>query len=340
MSLALGGLFFSVLQWATAAGWSAVTRRVSESIASVLPFFLLTFFVLIQGANSLYSWTDLNMIKEFPALQEKTGYLNLSFFIIRNTLVLFLLIGFCWFFLKNSLRQDQHPNEAKALFLRNRFVTPLFFIVFTLGFSLQSFDQIMSLDPFWVSTIFGVYCFSGLFYSALALTAILTSVLISQNAFKGAVREDHVHDLGKYLFAFTVFWAYIAFSQFVLIWYANLPEEIIYYEKRFSGEWIYVTWFLIAKFLVPFFCLLPRHFKRNHRVLFYVGIFMLIAQWIDVLWLTQPERYGAPLFGWIEIGILLGFIGFFGILLSRFLGRYSVIAIHDPFLSESLEHHQ
>ncbi len=239
----------------------------------------------------------------------------------------------------NSIAQDSSSDYA--LTLQNKSFGPAFLILFGITFTMASFDQLMSLDPHWFSTMFGVYCFAGLFYANLASTCLLTLYMVANGKLKGIVNDNHLHDLGKFMFAFTVFWAYIGFSQFMLIWYANLPEETGYFLHRFHGGWFWVsTFLLVGKFLLPFFFLLPRDAKRNPRILAFVGCFMLVAQWVDVMWMVQPEFYSeGPQFGWVEIGVTLGFIGVFGLVVSRFLQKNNVLAIGDPRLEESVFHH-
>jgi hypothetical protein len=339
LSLALGGAFFASLQWLTGAMWSAPIRRLSESFTAYLPIAFLTLLILFVGIHYLYNWSNPAYVAADSILQAKSGYLNVGFFIIRN-MVAFAL----WFFLirkmmSNSIAQDWTKEVLYTK--KNGVLAPLFLMVFAVTFTMVSFDQIMSLDGHWFSTMFGVYTFAGLFYSTLAATCILTIVLKRKGVLKGIVNENHLHDLGKFMFAFTVFWAYIAFSQFMLIWYANLPETTGYFIKRFDGGWMYVSAFLLlGKFLLPFFLLLPREAKRNETLLLWVAVFMLVAQWIDMMWLVQPEFYAdRPRFGVIEIGMILGFLGIFGLMISRFLSRYNVVAIGDPRLEESVHHH-
>jgi hypothetical protein len=239
----------------------------------------------------------------------------------------------------NSIKQDQVGGVE--LTFKNKGMAPAFLILFAISFTMAAFDQLMSLDPHWFSTMFGVYCFAGLFYSTLALTAVITVALKRRGLLEGIVSEEHLHDLGKFMFAFTTFWAYIGFSQFMLIWYANLPEETGYFLHRFAGQWVWVSVFLlVGKFLVPFLVLLPRENKRNPNILFNIGIYMLIAQWIDILWVVQPEFFkDGPRFFWIEAGTLVGFIGLFGFVITRFLSRNNVVAIRDPRLEEAVFHH-
>ncbi len=339
MSLALGGTFFVAIQWATNAMWSAPVRRLAEGLTAYLPVALVSFVILTFGMHDLYSWTHPEHVKGDILLEGKAGYLNVTFFIIRD----FIAIALWWFFSKklvsNSVAQDSTRDFRFTQ--KNRVLSVVFLMIFTLTYTMVSFDQLMSLDPHWFSTMFGVYCFSGLFYSVLALICLLTVILKKQGKLDGIVNDNHLHDLGKFMFAFTVFYAYIGFSQFMLIWYANLPEETGYFLRRMHSGWMYVTLFLLlGKFLTPFFLLMPRGSKRQPAMLAGVAIFMLVAQWIDFLWIIQPEFYSdGPVIGMIEIGLAIGFVGVFGIVVQRFLSKNTIVAIGDPRLEESVFHH-
>lgn len=339
MSLALGGIFFASLQWLTGAMWSAPIRRLSESFAAYLPVVLVTFIVLCFGIHHLYSWSHAEHVLGDLVLEGKTAYLNIPFFTIRNIVAILIWMLFSYKMISNSIAQDQ--SRDYGLTLKNRTLAPGFLILFAISFTMASFDQLMSLDPHWFSTMFGVYCFAGLFYSVLAATTLLTLYMRSQGKLNGILNENHLHDLGKFMFAFTVFWAYIGFSQFMLIWYANLPEETGYFLNRFHGGWWNISTFLFyGKFLVPFFLLLPRDAKRNPTLLGWVAVFMLVAQWIDVLWMVQPQFLKeGPQVGWQEVGLTLGFLGLFGLSVARFLSKVNVVAIGDPRLEESVYHH-
>ncbi|MFN7684553.1 MAG: molybdopterin oxidoreductase [Oligoflexia bacterium] len=338
LSLAVGGLFFAAIQWVTGAMWSAPVRRLAESFTSFLPWLLVTFAVLYFGLNHLYKWTNQELVAGDIMLSGKQAYLNKPFFIIRNVLGIAIWMIFAKVMIGNSIKQDE--TKDPALTGRNRVFGPIFLMLFAITFTLTAFDLLMSLDPYWFSTMFGVYCFAGLFYSTLALVTIITVYLKRKGALEGIINENHLHDLGKFMFAFTVFWAYIGFSQFMLIWYANLPEETGYFLHRMTPTWKAVSAFLLfGKFFAVFVMLLPRGNKRDHRVLWGVGWFMMVAQWIDILWLIQPEFFDAPKFGWVEAGVLAAFVGGFGLSVFRFLGRNNIVAIGDPKLHESLHHH-
>jgi hypothetical protein len=340
MSLALGGLFFAAIQFLTGAMWSAPIRRVAESFTSYLPIVVVSFCVLaFFGMKTAYIWMDPSVVKGNIILEHKAGYLSQNFFIIRNLIALALWLFFSWKIVGNSLGQDLDGSPARTE--TNRKLSPLFLFLFAISFTMAAFDQLMSLDPSWFSTMFGVYMFAGLFYSVLAATCILTIMLKRGGALQGIVNENHLHDLGKFMFAFTAFWAYIGFSQFMLIWYANMPEETGYFLNRLHGGWFWVSIFLmVGKFVVPFATLLSRGNKRNESTLLFAGCFMLFAQWVDTLWVVQPEFFReGPHVSWIEIGTFLGFAGLFGLSVARFLGKHSVVAIRDPKLPESVFHH-
>ncbi|MEK6580099.1 MAG: molybdopterin oxidoreductase [Bdellovibrionota bacterium] len=339
MSLALGGAFFAAIQWVTGAMWSAPVRRLAEAFTAYLPVSIVTFVILYFGIHHLYIWSHPQFVKGDQVLEGKASYLNISFFMARNILALIFWYAFAGKMVCNSIKQDESGDFAYTL--KNRVLSPIFLLVFALTFTMASFDQLMSLDPHWFSTIFGIYCFAGLVYSTFAALCIITYLL--RNKLRGIVNTNHFHDIGKFMFAFTVFWAYIGFSQYMLIWYANLPEETGYFIKRFHEKWFYVSAFLlVGKFLTPFFILLPRDAKRNADLLFKVAVFMLIAQWIDMMWIVQPEFYiHGPRVGLIEILMTAGFVGMFGLAVSRFLSRHNIVAIGDPRLAESVyKHHQ
>jgi hypothetical protein len=339
MSLALGGLFIAALQWLTSAMWSAPVRRISESFTAYLPIALILSLVLYFGMHDLFTWTHPELVKGDVVLEHKAGWLNINFFMVRDVIAICIWIFFAKIMIGNSIAQDT-SKDAK-LTLRNRSLSPAFMIIFGLSFTVIAFDLMMSLEPHWYSTMFGVYCFAGLFYSSLALTCLVTLYLRSKGRLEGIVNENHLHDLGKFMFAFTIFWAYIGFSQFMLIWYANLPEETSYFIERFQGSWMAVSIFLlVGKFMTPFFLLLPRDSKRSPTVLAIAGVFMMIAQWVDVMWMVQPHfSPSGPQFGVVEIGMTIGFIGIFGFMISRFLGKHSIVAIGDPMLAKSVFHH-
>ena len=338
LCLGLGGLFFASLQHASNAGWSVNIRRISESLAAFLPVGAIAAIVLVIGSKHIYTWLDPKEMAHDAVLMAKHAYLNCGFFILRLVVFFGAWLIFSKLIIGNSIKQDQTGDEKFTV--RNAALSVAFILVFSLSFSLFSVDTIMSLEPHWYSTIFGIYCFSGLFQSSLALITIITVYLVNQGLLRGLVNDNHLHDLGKFMKAFTVFYAYIAFSQFMLIWYANLPEETIFYLNRSSGTWLLISWsILIFKFIVPFLLLLPKWAKRNHSQLVLVAIIILIMQYVDVYWLVYPNLdSNNVLFGWQEIGIFMGFLGLFMLVVTRFLAKNNLVPIRDPRIQESIHH--
>jgi len=239
----------------------------------------------------------------------------------------------------HSIKQDVDGDENHT---HKSFPFAIAFLpIFALSYSFFSFDILMSLHPHWYSTIFGVYCFAGLFQSALAAIILLSSYLLRKGLLVGYVNVEHLHDVGKFLFGFTVFYAYIAFSQFMLIWYANLPEETIFYLHRSHGSWMTVSMsLLVFKFIVPFLALAPRGAKRNMKNLIWVSVLILVMQYVDIYWLVYPNLdSNQVLFSFWEIGIFIGFLGLFLASIFKFLSKHSVVAVKDPRIQEALHHH-
>lgn len=338
-SLALGGLFFTAIQHITKAGWSVNVRRVSESFTAFLPLAAIAGVIFLFGAPEIYKWLKPAYVAADPLLIHKQPYLNFPFFIIRTVLFFGLWIWFAKVIVGRSLAQDTSGDESLT---HKQIKTSIgFILVFALSYSFFSVDLLMSVEPHWFSTIFGVYCFAGLFQSSLAFMIITLIYLRKKGLLDKYVTTDHLHDLGKFLFAFTVFWAYIGFSQYMLIWYANLPEETIFIIPRSEHAWAYVSIFLlIGKFIVPFFALLPRWAKRNPTHLVAVSVLILIMQYVDLYWLVYPAFFEEKLvFSLPEILIFLGFGGLFVFSVARFLGRNKLLAQKDPRIGESMHHH-
>jgi hypothetical protein len=338
-SLGLGGLFFSAVNFVANAGWSSGIRRLSEGMSAFLPVMFFGSLILLLGVKKLYPWADPEVIAAVPLVQAKTAYLNIPFLIVR--LVVFGLgsLYFAHKIVGNSLLQDS-TGDAE-LTHKNRRTGIAFILFFAIFFSLFSVDLLMSLLPTWYSTIFGVYLFAGLFQSSLAFLMLLM-IFIKNNQFvQGYYTVEHVHDVAKYLKAFTVFWAYIAFSQFMLIWYANIPEETEFFLMRAQNGWMAVSMaLLIFKFVVPFLALLPRGAKRNEVHLTGVCLLILLTQYLDIFWLVYPNfNENNLVFGFQELTMIALFLGIFLLTTSRFLQKNNLVAIKDPRLHESLSHH-
>jgi hypothetical protein len=337
-SLAIGGLFFTAIQHAVHAGWSVNIRRISEAMTAFLPVVLIGGVVILFAGPQLYLWLDGEIVAKDPLLLGKKAYLNWGFWAARMVVFAGLMLFFARKIVGYSLRQDKDGSEEWTH--RMVPVSVAFLVVFAIGYSLFSIDLLMSLEPHWFSTIFGVYCFAGLFQSSLAFMILMILYCRSKGFVTGLMTEEHVHDLAKFLKGFTVFWAYIAFSQFMLIWYANLPEETIFYLHRSHGGWMEVSMaLLIFKFIVPFVALLPRWAKREPKHLIMVCGLVLVMQYVDLYWMIYPNYNDHTVFSWVELGMFVGFLGGFLWLVTGFLGRNNLVPIKDPRIHESLNHH-
>ncbi len=328
LGLALGAMFFIATLYLTGARWGVALRRIPEAMAGLLPWAALGIGLVIVVRPSLYpAFAD---PEEYAFVGFKALWLNYGFFLARAVIYISIWLGFMIGILRNSRAQDHDGDLIHTR--RNTALSAVFIVLFALSFWLASFDWIMSLEPHWFSTMFGVYNFAGLFSSTIACTIILVVWLRKQGALRGIVTDDHLHDLGKLLLAFTTFWAYIWFSQYMLIWYANLPEETGYFVIRTRGSWGPLFVFnMLLNWGVPFLVLLPRGTKRNGDTLFKIAVVVLVGRWLDLYLMVFPGlATDTPLLGIPEIGISLGAAGVFGVIFFKGLGRWPLTPLKDP----------
>lgn len=343
LSLSLGALVFVMIQHLSRAGWSVVLRRISEAVAANTMFLVVLFVPILFGMQHLYPWTRPDLVATDSLLQWKQPYLNVPFFILRCLVYFGVWCGWAYFLLRSS--QEQDNSHAVDLTLRMERWSAPGILLFALTVTFASFDLLMSRDPHWFSTIYGVYYFSGSFLGFISLLPVVLFLLRMNGYLKKSVTPEHFHDLGKLMFGFTVFWAYIAFSQFMLIWYAHLPEETGWYSRRLEGQWGWLSLLLlIGHFIVPFLGLLSRYQKRRLRFLAPWGVYILVMHWFDLFWLIMPEYYwgaegvdtGVIPFHILDLTTLLGIGGFFTAGTIQWLRGYSLIPEGDPRLKESL----
>lgn len=338
LGLALAGAVWVTLQYVSGAHWSTALRRVPEAMASQIPIGALGILVVLLLRPSLYSWTS-GLPSDGGAIGFKRTWLSLSFFQMRAIFYLLGWIGFVWALLRRSRSQDTDGDLRHTR--SNTRLAAVFLVFFGLTFCLASFDWIMSLEPEWYSTIFGFYNFAGLFLSGLAALALLLVWLQRHSPMRTVITPQHLHDVGKLLFGFSTFWAYLWFSQYMLIWYANLPDETIYYIRRLHGFWqpLFVL-NLFLNWVIPFFALLPRLNKQRPGVLVRVSIVLLTGRWLDLyLMIMPPFSGGKPRIGIWEIGMAAGMTGMFLLGVLAALRRAPLVPIRDPYLTESLHYH-
>jgi hypothetical protein len=346
-TLTLGSLFFVLIQHVTGARWSVSVRRMGEFAMNTVPLLAVMALPLLyplftsagveEFGGLLWPW--IHPHGEHAALVEfKSPFLNVGFFLARSTFYLLAWWIVTRFFLKKSLQQDQDQSEAHTVTMRKLSAPSI--ILFALTISFASFDWIMSTDPTWFSTIFGVYIFGGAFLAINAVLVISAYYLRTRNVMTEQITTEHYHDLGKFMTAFTVFWAYIAFSQFMLIWYANIPEETVWFQHRDTEAWRPWSYGLIfTNFAIPFFGFLSRWTKRNPKVLMFWAAYTLVVHWVDLYWLIMPNMDPETVpFSLVEITTALGAFGFFVWAYARQATKHSLLAYGDPALERCLSH--
>jgi len=337
LSIALGALFFVLTHYATRAKWSVVVRRIGEHVMATLPLFIVLFVPVYLGRHELYHWLDAEHVAHDALLQGKQGFLNEGFFTLRAAIYLIAWSLLAWWFLRGSHKQDAMGTDDRITQRMIRLSAPAL-IVFAVTVTFASVDWMMSLDPHWYSTMYGVYYFCGCVVGFFAFMCILTVAMRRAGLLGGAVSVEHVHDLGKLLFAFTVFWAYIAFSQYFLIWYANIPEETEFYLHRAQGGWEHVSMLLaVGHFAVPFLFLMSRSIKRRAPLLVIGSVWMLLMHLVDVYWLVMPTLHDhAVHVSALDITCLIGIGGLFVGAMGLSMRRGALVPLRDPRLDDSL----
>lgn len=336
--LGLAGAFFVALQYLSFARWSVVLRRVPEAMTAALPVGALGLAAVLVGRPSLYPWHAGHLHDGGGYMGFKAAWLSQPAFLIRAALYLAAWLVLSALLVRNSRRQDASGDPAFTR--RNVALSAAFMVVFSVTFWLASQDWIMSLEPDWYSTMFGVYCFSGLFSSGLAAITLLVVWLRGRGTLPRRVTADHTQDLGSLMVGFTTFWAYIWFCQFMLIWYANLPEETVHFVRRLEGGWQLPFFANVAlNWIVPFLLLLPLPSKRDPRTLVIASVVILVGRAVDLHLMIAPSVLaGGPSFGPWELGALLATAGLFGASFMRALGRAALVPAADPWLPPAPGH--
>ena len=334
LTLALGAMFFVLIQHATQAGWSVAIRRLAEAVAGTLPLFALLFLPILMAIPALFPWAAPEAAHQ-PLLQWKAPYLNARFFIIRAIMYFVAWGGLAWFYQSASNALDRGAGNGPALAMR-RFASPAILLL-GLTSTFASIDWAMSLSPTWYSTVFGVYFFAGAFVAFFGFLALL-AIPLERGPLHGILTIEHLHDIGKHLFAFTCFWAYIGFCQFFLIWYGNIPEETAFYNTRLHGGWKAISVFLgVGHFIIPFFYLMGRTVKRKPALLALGAAWILLMHLLDIAWLVLPNSHPEGLsIGLPELAAYVAVGGAFLAGVGWNLRRQALVPIGDPRLRESL----
>ncbi len=335
--ISLGTLAFYAIQRAAQAGWSPLLFRVMEGITGyLLPGGIIVLVILLLSAlhfNHLFIWMDPEVVEHDKIIKAKSGYLNVPFFLVRGVFYLAGWSLYRYFSRKFSIAQDNSndiSNHVKNFKLSAGFLA--FFIVTE---SMMSWDWIMSIDPHWFSTLFGWYVFASMVVSAITVIALMI-IFLKSLGYLEKVNHNHLHDLAKFMFGFSVFWAYLWFSQFMLIWYANIPEEVTYFITRLEDYQIPFLGMLVMNFILPFLILINSDFKRLNWIIVMAGIIILIGHYMDVFNMIMPSAVGDQWsFGIPELGSLMFFTGLFVYIVFDSLTKAPLEATGDPFNKES-----
>src|SRR5512133_7889 len=341
IGIAIAALLLLGSLHASNARWSVVARRFIETVPLVIPIFVVLFIPIVLGMGRLYPWFDPSRLEGElrHTVEHKAAYLNATGFVIRAAIYFVVWIVAAVLLRGWSVRQDTAGGVTLSLWQRRLGTGSIPFVAFAMTFA--AFDWMMSLNPRFYSTIYGVYWFAGSFVCAFAVVIIAAAwTRPDPTGFGHFLNADHVHSLGKFLLAFTAFWGYVAFSQFMLIWIANIPEEVPWYILRIDGGWRWVGAFLaLGHFLVPFFVLMQRAVTRNPRRLAYMAGWILFVHWVDLYWLVMPHiNPDGPRPSIVD---LAAFVGVGGVAVAWTVLRMRGVAavpVRDPYLEDSLRY--
>ncbi|MEX2602166.1 MAG: hypothetical protein WD355_10985 [Balneolaceae bacterium] len=338
-SFALAALIMVMFHHITRSSWGTVLRRIPETFASNLWIWGIFFIPVILGISTLYGWANPEYVAGDPIMEGKVPYLNRPFFIFRQVLY-FTIWGWLGYRLhKISTEMDRTRDWGLTTLLRK--ISAPGILIFALTIAFASFDWLMSLDAHWFSTMFGVYFFAMSFQAFFPMLILLIFWLQKRDILANTITKSHIYDLGAWTFAFTVFYAYIAFSQFLLIYYANISEEVLWFYHRMEGSWIILFWsLLIGRFILPFILLLNRDTKHSRTLLKITSVLIVVMHIIEIHWIVMPtiHHHGIQV-SWLDITTLIGLGGiFFGLFFQRFR-KYKMIPVNDPKLAESLDKH-
>ncbi|MBL4624786.1 MAG: quinol:cytochrome C oxidoreductase [Flavobacteriales bacterium] len=335
IGIAVAALFFLALQHAAEAGWATMFKRVFEATSSYLYVgSAILVVVFLFGGHDLYHWMHADAVEHDALLAHKSAYLNPTFFWIRTIVYLGVWMFFMYLFRKLSLEEDEIGGTE--IHFKNQKYAAIFLVFFGYSSSTASWDWIMSIDAHWFSTLFGWYVFSGIWISSLVFMTLLITWLKGKG-YLPKVNENHIHDMGKWIFGVSCLWTYLWFSQFMLIWYANIPEEIVYFKARFDDYKVLYFGMIIINFVFPFFGLMDKSNKRNMGWVATIGVIIFITHWLDVYMMVTPGVMKDHWhFGGIEIGIFLGFLGLFLYTVLNTLSKSPLVVKNHPFLEECI----
>jgi hypothetical protein len=341
--IAVAGTFFIAVNIVGESGWYTMIKRVPEALGQFTYFGMAAVLVVILagvfGIHHLYEFLDPKVVANDPLIQGKMGYLNTPFFVGRIVAYFLIWAGFAYLLRKFSLQEEQLGGDFNH-YTKVRKWAAGFLVLFAVTSSTSAWDILMSIDVHWFSTLFGWYIFAGIFVSSLAATLIIL-LHLHKNGYLPHLNPSHIHDVAKFMFAFSIFWTYLYFSQFILIWYANVPEEIVYFMERYDTNYRpLVLLMVVMNFVLPLLILMTRDAKRNHNLITLVASLVLIGHWLDMFQIIMPgtvaENWGI---GLPEVSTLALFAGLFIFVVFTALTKANVEPKQATFLEES-QHHE
>lgn len=337
-SVAVGSVFFIALEYIAGAVWTTPFRRVLEFLGMLLVPTVLMAIPLFFKLHDLFHWSHAEAVAADPILQAKAPYLNEQSFTIRFVIFMVLWLVFYFIFRHNSMKQDGDNDQKRTK--KNIALAAAFIPVLAISISLFSIDWLMSLEPHWFSTMFGVYYFTGTILTALAVTTYFVVSLSQKGFFFKGINENHYYSFGALMFGLLSFWAYIAFSQFMLIWYANLPEENFWYIERWQNGWEYVSIAItLIHFWIPYFMLVSRPSKMKPGNLKRMAALLVFAHFLDLYWLVMPTYKESPVFGYHELAFPILSIGLIIVVFAIQAKKYNIVPVGDPKLQRGIDFH-
>lgn len=338
LSLGIGAAFFYALQYISQSGWSSMFKRIPEAMIYIIPVSAIFAIILLFGLENIYHWAHEGAADHDALIAHKSPYLNVSFFAIRIVVFFALWILLTQLLRRLSLREDK--EGGLRMFERSEFWSKVLIFVIALTFTMASFDLIMSIDPHWYSTIFALKNFVAAFYHGTAVIVLIV-LLLHRRGYFGQLNDSHLLDFARYLFMLSIVWGYLYFAQFMLIWYANIPEETIYFHSRWSDPAFKFLFYanIVLNWFIPFIVLISQKMDKKKNVLIAICILLIIGQYVDLYDQIFPGAVGRAAFGFMELATWLGFAGIFTLVTTWALSKAPIIPPKHPYLSESTHHH-
>jgi hypothetical protein len=334
--IGLGAFFFVMVQFLTGSAWSVTMRRIMENIMITLPVGLILFIPIAIGLDQIYPWTNQAAVAADAVLKAKSSFLTPNFFITRTVIYFFLWSLWIGSIYHQSTKQDT-SHSVKQMYIASRWSAPGLFLAVAIG-TLASYDWLMSLEPRWYSTIFGLVMLAGGGLSFFSVVTLICLGFRRAGILKNSITVEHYHDLGKWLLCMTAFYTYVAFAQYFLIWYSNIPEETIWYRHRMVGAWLPISLAMpFIRFIIPFSILLCRPAKRNLKLLGIMAAYSLIVEYIDLYWIVMPTYYrNGPQPHWLDLATIVTTVSICGLMFWSRFKKHKMVPVGDLRLEQSL----